>query len=75
MFDMFSLKSAMIAASVLSAGGLNPLPFRPTAGSTGCFIVFIKYVHLIYFVCHSGSKELITLTLNYDVALKITKDD
>lgn len=64
MFDMFSLKSAMITASVFKAGGLNPLSLCPTAGSKDCFIVFIKYVKFIYFVCHSGSKELITLTLN-----------
>lgn len=66
MFDMSSLKSAMITASVFSAEGLEPSVFS----SKGCFIVFIKYVQLIYFVCHSGSKELITLTLNYDIAPK-----
>lgn len=71
MFDMFSLKSAMITASVFSAEGPNLLSFRPTAGSTGCFVVFIKYVHLTYYVCHPGSNELITLTLNYDVTLNL----
>lgn len=71
MFDMFSLKSAMTNASVFLAEGLNPLSFCPTAGGKGCFIIFIKYVQLIYFVCHSGSKELITLTLNYDTALSL----
>lgn len=70
MFDMFSLKSAMITASVLQAGALS---FCPTAGSKCCFIVFIKYVKVIYFVCHLGSKELIVLTLNYDIALNLLR--
>lgn len=81
MFDMFSLKSAMITASVFSTEGLNLLSFCPTAGNKGCFIVSIKYVQLIYFICQSGSKELTTLTLNYEFApnlktkfLKMTKD-
>lgn len=37
------------------------------------------YVKFIYFVCEWGSKKVITLTLNYDIALnlldKIAKDD
>lgn len=78
MFDMFSLKSAMITTSVFEGRRPEPSVFLPNCCSKGCFIVFLKYVKVIYFICRSDSRKLITLTLNYECPQplnKMTKDD
>lgn len=81
MFDMFSPKSAMITLCYFLQKAWTLCLFARLLAAKAASFFLIQYVKLIYFVCHSGSKELITFSLSCDSALnlktqfvKMTKD-